>query len=109
MLGKQFLVLLDELKVQVKEIVGCENCVWLGYIVVENGKMYFFGDSEGCIVCGLLVVLLIVVEGKIVVELQVQLLLVLFDELGLCVQFSVLCSQGLNVLSEVIIVVMKQV
>lgn len=46
MLGKQLPALPDELKAQAKEIAGCENRVWLGYTVTENGKMHFFGDSE---------------------------------------------------------------
>ncbi len=64
MLGKQLPALPDELKAQAKEIAGCENRVWLGYTVAENGKMHFFGDSEGRIVRGLLAVLLTAVEGK---------------------------------------------
>ena len=58
MLGKQLPALPDELKAQAKEIAGCENRVWLGYTMAENGKMHFFGDSEGRIVRGLLAVLL---------------------------------------------------
>ncbi len=38
MLGKQLPALPDELKAQAKEIAGCENRVWLGYTVAENGK-----------------------------------------------------------------------
>lgn len=64
MLGKQLPALPDELKAQAKDIAGCENRVWLGYTVAENGKMHFFGDSEGRIVRGLLAVLLTAVEGK---------------------------------------------
>ena len=52
MLGKQLPALPEELKAQAKEIAGCENRVWLGYTVAENGKMHFFGDSEGRIVRG---------------------------------------------------------
>ncbi len=69
----------DELKAQAKEIAGCENRVWLGYTVAENGKMHFFGDSEGRIVRGLLAVLLTAVEGKTAAELQAQSPLALFD------------------------------
>lgn len=50
---------------------------------LENGKMHFFGDSEGRIVRGLLAVLLTAVEGKTAAELQAQSPLALFDELGL--------------------------
>ena len=92
MLGKQLPALPDELKAQAKEIAGCENRVWLGYTVAENGKMHFFGDSEGRIVRGLLAVLLTAVE-----------------ELGLRAQLSASRSQGLNALSEAIIAVAKQV
>lgn len=86
MLGKQLPALPEELKAQAKEIAGCENRVWLGYTVAENGKMHFFGDSEGRIVRGLLAVLLTAVEGKTAAELQAQSPLALFDELGLRAQ-----------------------
>ena len=102
MLGKQLPALPDELKAQAKEIAGCENRVWLGYTVAENGKMHFFGDSEGRIVRGLL-------EGKTAAELQAQSPLALFDELGLRAQLSASRSQGLNALSEAIIAATKQV
>ena len=109
MLGKQLPALPDELKAQAKEIAGCENRVWLGYTVAENGKMHFFGDSEGRIVRGLLAVLLTAVEGKTAAELQAQSPLALFDELGLRGQLSASRSQGLNALSEAIIAAAKQV
>ncbi|BBU81515.1 hypothetical protein EIMP300_29150 [Escherichia coli] len=41
MLGKQLPALPEELKAQAKEIAGCENRVWLGYTVAENGKMHY--------------------------------------------------------------------
>lgn len=56
--------------------------------MAENGKMHFFGDSEGRIVRGLLAVLLTAVEGKTAAELQAQSPLALFDELGLRAQLS---------------------
>ena len=96
MLGKQLPALPDELKAQAKEIAGCENRVWLGYTVAENGKMHFFGDSEGRIVRGLLAVLLTAVEGKTAAELQAQSPLALFDELGLRAQLSASRSLGLR-------------
>lgn len=86
----------DELKAQAKEIAGCENRVWLGYTVAENGKMHFFGDSEGRIVRGLLAVLLTAVEGKTAAELQAQSPLALFDELGLRAQLSASRSRGVK-------------
>lgn len=63
LLGKQLPALSDELKLQAKEIAGCENRVWLGFSV-SGEKLHFFGDSEGRIVRGLLAVLLTAIEGK---------------------------------------------
>ncbi|WP_333901882.1 cysteine desulfurase sulfur acceptor subunit CsdE [Enterobacter wuhouensis] len=102
LLGKQLPALSDELKAQAKEIPGCENRVWLGFSV-SDGKMHFFGDSEGRIVRGLLAVLLTAVEGKSAAELQAHSPLVLFDELGLRAQLSASRSQGLTALSDAVL------
>ncbi|WP_326468095.1 cysteine desulfurase sulfur acceptor subunit CsdE [Enterobacter wuhouensis] len=102
LLGKQLPALSDELKAQAKEIPGCENRVWLGFSV-SDGKMHFFGDSEGRIVRGLLAVLLTAVEGKSAADLQAHSPLVLFDELGLRAQLSASRSQGLTALSDAVL------
>ena len=109
LLGKKLPTLTDERKEQANEIAGCENRVWLGYEEDAEGRLHFFGDSEGRIVRGLLAVLLTAVEGKTVAELQAQSPLALFDELGLRAQLSASRSQGLNALSEAIIAAAKQV
>ena len=109
LLGKKLPTLTDERKAQAHEIAGCENRVWLGYSVDADGKLHFFGDSEGRIVRGMLAVLLTAVEGKTAAELQAQSPLALFDELGLRAQLSASRSQGLNALSEAIIAAAKQV
>lgn len=102
LLGKQLPALSDELKAQAKEIAGCENRVWLGTVVTNDGKLHFFGDSEGRIVRGLLAVLLTAVEGKSAAELLAQDPLTLFDELGLRAQLSASRSQGLAALGEAV-------
>ena len=109
LLGKKLPTLTDECKAQAHEIAGCENRVWLGYEEDAEGRLHFFGDSEGRIVRGLLAVLLTAVEGKTAAELQAQSPLALFDELGLRAQLCASRSQGLNALSEAIIAVAKQV
>ena len=109
LVGKKLPPLTDDQRAQAKEIAGCENRVWLGYQVDAEGKMHFFGDSEGRIVRGLLAVLLTAVEGKTAAELQARSPLALFDELGLRAQLSASRSQGLNALSEAIIAATKQV
>ncbi|HDK6072672.1 TPA: cysteine desulfurase sulfur acceptor subunit CsdE, partial [Klebsiella variicola] len=81
LLGKKLPTLTDERKAQAREIAGCENRVWLGYEEDAEGRLHFFGDSEGRIVRGLLAVLLTAVEGKSAAELLAQDPLALFDEL----------------------------
>jgi len=108
LLGKQLPALSDELKAQAKEIPGCENRVWLGFSV-SDGKMHFFGDSEGRIVRGLLAVLLTAVEGKSASQLLAHSPLELFDELGLRAQLSASRSQGLTALSDAVLDAARQV
>ena len=72
LLGKRLPALSDDLKERAKEIAGCENRVWLGYTVDADGKLPFFGDSEGRIVRGMLAVLFTAVEGKSAAELLTQ-------------------------------------
>nr|WP_318383844.1 cysteine desulfurase sulfur acceptor subunit CsdE [uncultured Enterobacter sp.] len=100
LLGRQLPSLSEELKAQAREISGCENRVWLGYTVSPEGKMHFFGDSEGRIVRGLLAVLLTAIEGKTADALLASDPLALFDELGLRSQLSASRNQGLAALSE---------
>lgn len=83
LLGKKLPTLTDERKAQAHEIAGCENRVWLGYEEDAEGRLHFFGDSEGRIVRGLLAVLLTAVEGKTRAGILAQDPLALFDELGL--------------------------
>lgn len=109
LLGKQLPPLPEPLKTQAKEIAGCENRVWLGYAVHENGTMHFFGDSEGRIVRGLLAVLLTAVEGKTAAELLTRSPMDFFDELGLRAQLSASRSQGLNALNAAILAAAQQV
>lgn len=109
LLGKRLPALPAHLKAQVKEIAGCENRVWLGYRVDENGKLHFFGDSEGRIVRGMLAVLLTAIEGKSADELLARDPLALFDELGLRGQLSASRSQGLSALNEAVLAAAREV
>jgi cysteine desulfuration protein SufE len=109
LLGKKLPPLTEALRAQAKEITGCENRVWLGYQVDAEGKMHFFGDSEGRIVRGLLAVLLTASEGKSAAEILAQDPLTLFDELGLRGQLSASRSQGLSALSEAVLAAAREV
>lgn len=94
LLGKKLPTLTDERKAQAREIAGCENRVWLGYEEDAEGRLHFFGDSEGRIVRGMLAVLLTAIEGKSAADLLAQDPLALFDALGLRGQLSASRSQG---------------
>ncbi|HCB1498868.1 cysteine desulfuration protein SufE [Klebsiella oxytoca] len=109
LLGKQLPPLPDDLKAHAKEIAGCENRVWLGYFVDAEGKLHFYGDSEGRIVRGMLAVLLTAIEGKNAGELLARDPLALFDELGLRGQLSASRSQGLNALSEAVLTAAREI
>lgn len=109
LLGKQLPALPDDLKARAKEIAGCENRVWLGYFIDAEGKLHFYGDSEGRIVRGMLAVLLTAIEGKNAGELLARDPLTLFDELGLRGQLSASRSQGLNALSEAVLTAAREV
>lgn len=102
LLGKQLPSLTDDLKVQAQEIAGCENRVWLGHTLSEDGTLHFFGDSEGRIVRGMLAVLLTAIEGKRPEALLAGDPLALFDELGLRAELSASRNQGLAALSAAV-------
>lgn len=92
---------LDEtLKVKKSELSGCENRVWLGFELMADGRLHFYGDSEGRIVKGLLAILLTSVEGKTAQEILTQDPLALFDKLALREQLSTSRASGLTALAE---------
>ncbi|MEF3089425.1 cysteine desulfurase sulfur acceptor subunit CsdE [Raoultella scottii] len=107
LLGKKLPPLADEAKARTTEITGCENRVWLGYSV-RDGRLHFFGDSEGRIVRGLLAVLLTAVEGKSAAELLDHDPLALFDELGLRAQLSASRGQGLAALGAAVLAAARE-
>jgi cysteine desulfuration protein SufE len=102
LLGKQLPSLTDDLKAQAHDIAGCENRVWLGHTLNEDGTLHFFGDSEGRIVRGMLAVLLTAIEGKRPEALLADDPLALFDELGLRAELSASRNQGLAALSAAV-------
>lgn len=108
LLGKQMPSLSEEEKAQAREVSGCENRVWLGCQVRDDGRLHFFGDSEGRIVRGLLAVLLTSAEGKTSDALLAGDPLALFDELGLRGQLSASRSQGLAALADAMIQAARQ-
>ncbi len=98
LLGKQLPALSDMEKSVIPELSGCENRVWLGHQQLADGRLHFYGDSEGRIVRGLLAVLLTAVEGCRVEELRQLEPRELFRQLGLEDQLSASRAMGLTVL-----------
>lgn len=107
LLGKKLPPLADAAKDRATEIAGCENRVWLGH-TLRDGRLHFFGDSEGRIVRGLLAVLLTAVEGKSAAELLDHDPLALFDELGLRAQLSASRGQGLAALGAAVLAAARE-
>ncbi|MEL7627524.1 cysteine desulfurase sulfur acceptor subunit CsdE [Pectobacterium aroidearum] len=99
LLAKALPALPEALKTEDISLSGCENRVWLGYQRQEDGRLHFYGDSDGRIVRGLLAVLLTAVEGKTPETLLQHDPLALFEMLGLRAQLSASRSSGLAALA----------
>ncbi|CAR44553.1 TPA: cysteine desulfurase sulfur acceptor subunit CsdE [Proteus mirabilis] len=95
-LSRKLPALPDELKTTENEIKGCENRVWLGVELNNDGKYHIYGDSDGRIVKGLLAVILTTVENKTAQEIANIDILAIFEQLGLTNQISQSRTDGVN-------------
>lgn len=95
-LSRKLPALPDELKTTEKEIKGCENRVWLGVELNNDGKYHVYGDSDGRIVKGLLTIILASVENKTAQEIADIDMLAIFEQLGLANQISRSRTDGVN-------------
>lgn len=95
-LSRKLPALPDELKTTENEIKGCENRVWLGVELNNDGKYHIYGDSDGRIVKGLLAVILTTVENKMAQEIANIDILAIFEQLGLANQISQSRTDGVN-------------
>ena len=95
-LSRKLPALPDELKTTENEIKGCENRVWLGVELNNDGKYHIYGDSDGRIVKGLLAVILTTVENKTAREIANIDILAIFEQLGLANQISQSRTDGVN-------------
>ncbi|CFQ41610.1 cysteine desulfurase [Yersinia bercovieri] len=100
LLAKQLPPLPESLKQNELELTGCENRVWLGHQHLPDGRLHFYGDSEGRIVRGLLAVILTAVEGQTPQQVLAEDPLALFDQLGLRQQLSSSRASGLQALAQ---------
>ncbi|AUU36413.1 cysteine desulfurase sulfur acceptor subunit CsdE [Proteus mirabilis] len=95
-LSRKLPALPDELKTTENEIKGCENRVWLGVELNNDGKYHIYGDSDGRIVKGLLAVILTTAENKTAQEIANIDILAIFEQLGLANQISQSRTDGVN-------------
>ncbi|AKL42474.1 MULTISPECIES: cysteine desulfurase sulfur acceptor subunit CsdE [Serratia] len=102
MLAKRLPPLPEALRSEEIALSGCENRVWLGHQLLEDGTLHFYGDSEGRIVRGLLAVLLTEVEGKTPQQIAALDPLALFDRLALRAQLSATRASGLAALAAAV-------
>jgi len=102
MLAKRLPSLPEALRSEEMALSGCENRVWLGHQLLEDGTLHFYGDSEGRIVRGLLAVLLTEVEGKTPQQIAALDPLALFDRLALRAQLSATRASGLAALGSAV-------
>ncbi|WP_440481351.1 cysteine desulfurase sulfur acceptor subunit CsdE [Serratia marcescens] len=102
MLAKRLPPLPEALRSEEMALSGCENRVWLGHQLLEDGTLHFYGDSEGRIVRGLLAVLLTEVEGKTPQQIAALDPLALFDRLALRAQMSATRAGGLSALAAAV-------
>lgn len=102
MLAKRLPPLPEALRSEEIALNGCENRVWLGHQLLEDGTLHFYGDSEGRIVRGLLAVLLTEVEGKTPQQIAALDPLALFDRLALRAQLSATRASGLAALAAAV-------
>lgn len=108
LLAKRVPALDATLKTSDLELSGCENRVWLGGELDENGGMHFYGDSEGRIVKGLLAIILTTVEGKKPKDILAGDPLALLDTLGLREQLSTSRASGLSALAAGVLTLARQ-
>lgn len=101
-LARQLPALPEEEKRQQLEINGCENRVWLGYQQLNDGRLHFYGDSEGRIVRGLLAVLLTFIEGKTASQLRETDISAWFTNLGISQNISASRYAGLHALADAV-------
>lgn len=99
LLARELPPLPAELKQQKTELAGCENQVWLGGELLEDGTMHYYGDSDGRIVKGLLAILLTGAEGKTPQQIIDSDPLTLFQQLNILEQLSSSRASGLNSLA----------
>ncbi|MBY0580770.1 MAG: SufE family protein [Rickettsiales bacterium] len=100
-LGKTLPKLNDDEKVEKNKVSGCVSQVWLTSRE-EDGKLFFYADSDALIVKGLLAIVIKIFIGKTRIEIQNINFMDIFNQLDLKNHLSQSRSNGLfSVISKI--------
>jgi len=103
-LGKTLPKLNDDEKVEKNKVSGCVSQVWL-ISKEEDGKLFFYADSDALIVKGLLAIVIKIFTGKTRIEIQNINFMDIFNQLDLKNHLSQSRSNGLfSVISNIILI-----
>jgi len=100
-LGETLSELNDDEKVEKNKVSGCVSQVWLTSRE-EDGKLFFYADSDALIVKGLLAIVIKIYSGKTRIEIQNINFMDIFNQLDLKNHLSQSRSNGLfSVISKI--------
>jgi cysteine desulfuration protein SufE len=100
-LGETLSKLNDDEKVEKNKVSGCVSQVWLTSRE-EDGKLFFYADSDALIVKGLLAIVIKIYSGKTRIEIQNINFMDIFNQLDLKNHLSQSRSNGLfSVISKI--------
>lgn len=93
-LGKKLPVLHESEKIEENQVKGCESLAWL---VIESTEGYynFKMDSDTRVVKGLMMILMIIYEGKNISQITAINIETIFEQLGLLNHLSPSRANGL--------------
>ncbi|MEH6452821.1 MAG: SufE family protein [Psychromonas sp.] len=93
-LGKKLIKMSDKDKIDHNKVEGCESAAWL--LIEKKEDCYFFQmDSETRVVKGLMMILMIIYQGKTVQQIRDINIDQIFEKLGLLNHLSPSRTNGL--------------
>ncbi len=98
-LGKKLVAMDEQDKTYANEVQGCESLAWLTYQQIEQ-HFYFSLDSDTRVVKGLMMILLIIFQGKTkqqIIDIDIE---AIFAQLGLLNHLSPSRANGLLAIVE---------
>ena len=98
-LGKKLPVLSEVEKTEANKVEGCESLAWL-VIEKQDEHYYFKMDSDTRVVKGLMMILLIIFQGKSVQQIAMIDINAIFTQLGLLNHLSPSRANGLLAIVE---------